>query len=126
MLVLFASAFGYTDQGFWLNYDVTLKVHGDVQRTTSRMLLPQGSKFPLIFKDYRLDLHVSPQNDDRYSVVVWLYERTDSKVYTTPSSTYVRINTEPVRFEGQYQAPVELRTTIADIEINLDVAVKPD
>lgn len=124
--MLSAPAFGDTDRGFWLNYDVTLKAHSDVQRTSSRMRLPEGNKFPLIFKDYRLDLHVSPQKEDKYSVELWLYERTDSKAFTTPSSTYARVNAEPIRFEGQYQAPVELRMTIADIELDLAVAVKRD
>ena len=45
MLVLFASAFGYTDQGFWLNYDVTLKVHGDVQRTTAGCFYRREASF---------------------------------------------------------------------------------
>ncbi len=125
-LMLFGPAFGGTERGFWLNYDVTLKVSSDVQRISSRMRLPQGNKFPLILKDYRLDLHVSPQKEDWYSVEVWLYERTDSKAFTTPSSTYARVNAEPIRFEGQYQAPVELRMTIADIELDLAVAIKQD
>jgi len=82
-----------------------------------------GRPFPVAFQYHRIDMTITDIDEKKFRVDMAVYERTDEAAFATADSTFARISTDDIVFEGAYNEPVEYRWANADISINMAIAV---
>jgi hypothetical protein len=60
---------------------------------------------------------------DKYRVELTLLERTDDGRFARADSTYVQVNPAALTFDGTFGIPLEFKTDIAGVELDLAMAV---
>ena len=100
---------------FRSNYDVILTVEGNRYHSQSRSQVRDGHAIPIVFHDYRIELAVSSATDEKFSVVVTIFEYLRGSWY--------QMDIDSLSFEGGFGIPVEYRWNSARIELDIAIVV---
>jgi hypothetical protein len=108
---------------FTTNYDIQLTADRSFMRANSRAKVRDGHTIPVPLGNFRVDLRVSAVGNQKFKIELELYERTDDSRFAKPDSTYHLVNPVPLKFDGAYGIPVEFKTTIAEIDLDIAIAI---
>lgn len=108
---------------FSTNYDLQLTIDGENRQATSRARVRDGSTIPVPFQNYRVDLQATGVTEDQFRIDLVLFERTDDSYHPTANSTYSQINPSAIPIDGTFGIPVEFKSTLAEIGVNLAIVV---
>lgn len=100
---------------FRSNYDVILTVEGNRYQSQSRAQVRDGHAIPIVFHDYRIELAIFSASDEKFSVVVTVFEILQGNWY--------QMDIDSLSFEGGFGIPVEYRWNSARIELDIAIVV---
>ncbi len=100
---------------FRSNYDIILTVEGNRYQSQSRAQVRDGRVIRIVFHDYRIELAVSSASDEKFSVVVTVFEILQGNWY--------QMDIDSLSFEGGFGIPVEYRWNSARIELDIAIVV---
>lgn len=100
---------------FRSNYDVILTVEGNRYHSQSRAQVRDGHTIPIVFHDYRIELAIFLASDEKFSVVVTVFENLRGSWY--------QMDIDSLSFEGGFGIPVEYRWNRARIELDIAIVV---
>lgn len=117
LVAAFASsvATAKTDKIFVANYDLKIHVGQGAWHLQMQARVRDGSTFPIMFDDYRIDIQVADIEDGQY--------RADLNVFEQSYGAWFKVNTESLSFEASYSTPVEFKWTVGDMAFDLAISI---